>query len=269
MLLEKYKNFLELSAKQLVIQSSLASSISLCQTVWGVKNQNVNVVHSKVLFFRTTTDNIIRTRCLWRFFMTFLTNLGVTEILYSFGLVLKGKTGKEIPKSSRLEFIEKRLANSFTLSDTEDNTSGSFNRGVMVNLPLLRRQLAIHQKSWEPRFWEVMGSFVLLAYANSAASRTLLQQVLASMNFAFRRLFCWYKWKKWFLWTMTAAQAVENHGDEWSFQTWYFWWELYTSIPTWAHSQNSLAAAETLSLRISSHGICLKWSWRASQSAWE
>ena len=36
-----------------------------------------------------------------RFIMTFLTILGVTEILHSFRLVLKGKIGKEIPESSR------------------------------------------------------------------------------------------------------------------------------------------------------------------------
>ena len=41
--------------------------------------------------------------------MTFLTILGVIEILRSFKLVLEGKTGKEIPKSSRLEFLEKFL----------------------------------------------------------------------------------------------------------------------------------------------------------------
>ena len=39
--------------------------------------------------------------------MTFLTIVGVTEILCSFRLVLEGKTGKEIPDSSRLEFLEK------------------------------------------------------------------------------------------------------------------------------------------------------------------
>ena len=32
------------------------------------------------------------------------------EILCSFKLVLEGKTGKEIPESSRLEFLEKFLA---------------------------------------------------------------------------------------------------------------------------------------------------------------
>ena len=59
-------------------------------------------------FFRTTTgiqsgpDAFEKSR----FIMTFLTILGVTEIC-SFKLVLEGKTGKEIPKSSRLVFLEK------------------------------------------------------------------------------------------------------------------------------------------------------------------
>ena len=35
----------------------------------------------------------------------FLTNLGVTETLYSFRLVLGEKTDKKIPESSRLEFL--------------------------------------------------------------------------------------------------------------------------------------------------------------------
>ena len=37
------------------------------------------------------------------------------------------KTGKEIPESSRLEFVEKFSAN-FALLDAEDITSGSLNR---------------------------------------------------------------------------------------------------------------------------------------------
>ena len=99
----------------------------------------------------------------------------VTEILCSFKLVLEGKTGKEIPESSRLEFTEKFSANNFALSDAEDKTSGPLNRGVIADLPYLRTLLAIHHKSREPSFWEVMDSFVLLAYASLAASRTLLQ----------------------------------------------------------------------------------------------
>ena len=70
--------------------------------------------------------------------MTFLTILEVTEILCSFKLVLEGKTGKQIPESSRLEFLEKFPGNNFALSDAEDNTSGLLNRGGIADLPLLR-----------------------------------------------------------------------------------------------------------------------------------
>ena len=75
--------------------------------------------------------------------MTFSTIFEVTEILYSFKLVLEGKTGKEIPESSRLEFLEKFLANNFALSDAEGNTSGPLKRGGIADLLLLRALLAI------------------------------------------------------------------------------------------------------------------------------
>ena len=87
-----------------------------------------------------------------RFNMTFLTILGVTEILCSFKWVLEGKTGKEIPESSRLEFLEKFSANNFALSDAEDNTSGSLNRGGIADLPLSRTILAIRQKLQEQSY---------------------------------------------------------------------------------------------------------------------
>ena len=79
--------------------------------------------------------------------MTFLTIVGVTEILCSFKLVLGGKTGKEIPGSSRLEFLEKFSANNLALSDAEDNATGLLNRGGIADLSLLRTLLAIHEKS--------------------------------------------------------------------------------------------------------------------------
>ena len=44
------------------------------------------------------------------------------EILCSFRLVLEGKTGKEIPESSRLEFLGKISASNFALLDAGDNT---------------------------------------------------------------------------------------------------------------------------------------------------
>ena len=110
-----------------------------------------------------------------RFIMTFPTILGVMEILCSFRLVLEGKTGKEIRESSRLVFLEKFLANYFALSDAEDNTSKPLSRGGIADLSLLKTLLAICQKSHKPRSLEVMYSFVSLAYASFAASRTFLQ----------------------------------------------------------------------------------------------
>ena len=52
-----------------------------------------------------------------------------------------------------------------------------------------------------------------------------------------------------------------GQGDEWGL-TWLFRWGIYSSIPVWTHSQNSLAAAEALNLKISSHGRSLKWSFK-------
>ena len=108
--------------------------------------------------------------------------MGVIEILCSFRLVLEGNTGEKIPKSSRFEFLKKILANKFALSEAEDNTSGPLNRVGIADLPLLRTLLAICQKSREPSFWEVMGS-VLVAHASLAVSKTLLQRLLACLNF--------------------------------------------------------------------------------------
>ena len=66
----------------------------------------------------------------------FITILGVTETLCNFRLFLEGKTGKEMSESSKLEFLEKFLANNFALSNAEDNTSSPFNRGGIADLPL-------------------------------------------------------------------------------------------------------------------------------------
>ena len=120
------------------------------------------------------------------------------EILCSFKLVLEGKAGKETPESSRLEFKEEFSANNFALSDAEDNTSSPLNKGGIADLPLLRTLVTIRQKSRQPTFWEVMDSFVLLAYASLAASRTPLQRLLACLNFTLESedFSFWYKRKK-------------------------------------------------------------------------
>ena len=65
------------------------------------------------------------------------------ETLCSFRLILERKLGKEIPESSRLEFLEKFLVNNFALSHANENTSCLLNRRGIVDLPSLRSLLAI------------------------------------------------------------------------------------------------------------------------------
>ena len=129
-----------------------------------------------------------------RFVMTIL---GVTEVICSFRLVLERKTGKEIPKSSRLEFLEKFLANNFALSDAEDNTSGLLNRGGIADLPLLRTLLAIHQKSRELSFWEVMDScFSSICKFSSFKKLFATITSLSELYFRFRRFILLVQMKK-------------------------------------------------------------------------
>ena len=116
------------------------------------------------------------------------------------------EVGKQIPESSRLEFLEKFSANYFALSDAEDNTSGLLNRGGIANLPMLRTRLAIHQKSRQPKFRASDELFSFISIVSLAGSRTLLQQLLAFLNFRQIRK----------IYPFDASKKVisENHGDQ-------------------------------------------------------
>ena len=95
----------------------------------------------------------IRTKCLWwvKPGYDLLTDIGLTETLCSFRLVLEGKADKEIPASARLGFL-KDFRNNFALSDAVDNTSRFLNGRGIEDLPLLQILLATGQKSWGDRF---------------------------------------------------------------------------------------------------------------------
>ena len=83
--------------------------------------------------------------------MTFLTIFGVMEILSSFRLGLEGKTGKEIPESSILEFLEKFLANNFALSDSEGNKTSPMNREAVANVSFTFVQNTISNSPKSPK----------------------------------------------------------------------------------------------------------------------
>ena len=137
--------------------------------------------------------------------MTFLTILRITKILCRFRR--KNRNKIYILESSRSEFLEKFSANNFALLDPEDNTYGPFNSRAIADLPLLRTLLAIRQKYWKPSFWEVIDSFVLLAYASLAASRTLLQRLLVCQRLPI------------------STRIVISYAMKWDIP-WWIWWKV-------------------------------------------
>ena len=74
-----------------------------------------------------------------------------------------------------------------------------------------------------------MDSFVLLAYASLAPSRTLFATI-TSLSESEDLSFC-YKQKKWFLWTVAAAQAAENHVDDWGMTDTFYEGYIHHSSP--------------------------------------
>ena len=97
----------------------------------------------------------------------------------------------------------------------------------MADLTLFRTLLAIHQKSREPNFWEVMDScFISTCNFGSFKNPFATITSLSELYFTIRRFIILVQKKKWFLWPMVAAQGAENNGDEWGL-TWYFLWGIY------------------------------------------
>ena len=85
----------------------------------------------------------------------------------------------------------------FALSDAEDNTSGSLNRGHIADLPFLRTLLAICQKSREPSFWEVMDScFISICKFGSFKNPFATITSLSEHYFRIRRFILLVKMKK-------------------------------------------------------------------------
>ena len=192
------------------------------------------------------------------------------EILCSFRIVLEGKTGKDVPESSRLEFSEKFLANNFAWSEAENSTSGPLKRGGITDLPLVENTISKWPKvptakflgSDRPHYFISISTMHIWQLQEPFATITSLSELSVRL-------------RRFILLVQTKKVISMNYGS--SSSSWKPWrwvrldlilrWGIYTSVPTWTHSQNSLAAAEARSLKISSHGTSLKWPRRPSQSA--
>ena len=126
------------------------------------------------------------------------------------------------------------------MSDVEDNTSRSLNKGGISVLPLLRTWLAICQKYWEPSFWKWETLlFISVCMFDSFKNSFAMITSLSKLYFRFRRFFLLVKTKMFSMsCNHSCNQAVENHGDEWNL-TWYLRRETHMSdamkwsIPFW------------------------------------
>ena len=104
---------------------------------------------------------------------------------------------KDIPEPSRLGFLENFLANSFALSDAEDNTSGKLNGGGIADLSFLKILLAIRQKTWGPSFWEVINScFITICKIGIFKNPFVTITILFELFFRFKRFILLVQMKK-------------------------------------------------------------------------
>ena len=201
--------------------------------------------------------------------MTFLTNSDVTEILYIFGLVPKGKAGKEIYESSKLEFLEKFSENNFALSDAEEKILGQSTRGGTADLLLLRTLSAIRLKSCEPSFWVIIDScFISLSKSDSLNNLFATITTLSELHSRCRRFMLLVQTKE--LVSMSYGSSTSNLKP----RRWMKLDLLFTMSDVSINSNvdpftKFSSSSSSRNLKIQSHGTFLKWSRKSSQSAQE
>ena len=132
---------------------------------------------------------------------------------------------------------------------------------------MLRILLLVCQKSCETSFFKVIDTcFIRIRNFESFKNPFATISSLLDFTLDSEDLFCWYKQKWWLIWTMAAGKEDENHWDEWGLTNIHD--ERYINQFQTGDKFQTVAAADNLSLKISSHGTCLKWS-RMEQSLWQ
>ena len=140
--------------------------------------------------------------------------------------------------------VLKKCFSNFALSDAEDNNTALFSREGVADLPLLRTLFPGSNG---------LSCFISKCKFDSFKNTFAMITSLSELNFRFRRFVLLLQMRK----VISMAETSENHGDYRGLIS-YLWCVIYALILTWNQSQNSLAAAEALSLKMSSHGTLLK-----------
>ena len=147
--------------------------------------------------------------------MSFSIILGVTEILCGFILVLEGKTGKEIPESPRLEFLG--FQQTILLYKMQKTTPSS---GWIEEVQQIYLCWEYHWQFTKSPESQISGSdllFCLISTCKFGSFKNPFATItsLCELYFRFRRFIILVHTKKVISMTMAAAQAAENHGDDW------------------------------------------------------
>ena len=123
--------------------------------------------------------------------------LGSHRNIMQFQIVIGGETGKEMPQSWKLEFLERFSANDVAFSDVEDNTSRLLNRGGVTDLPLLRTLLAIRQVT-RAKFLESNGFFSFISICKIGSFKNPFAKItsLSELYFRIRRFILLVQTKK-------------------------------------------------------------------------
>ena len=140
--------------------------------------------------------------------MTFLAIFGAAEILCSFRLTIEGKTGKKIPESSRLEFLERFSANNFVLSDVEVNRHSRFTfvENTISNMPKVLRA----------KFLGINELFCFISVCTFPSFKFAMITCLSELYFRIERCILLVQTKKLISMNLAAAphDFAENHGGE-------------------------------------------------------
>ena len=175
-------------------------------------------------------------------------------------------------KPSNNLFSENFSANSFALSDAEDNTSGPLNRGGIADLPLLRTLLAVCQKSRQnfPKFLECNELFCFISIWMFGSFKNPFASIarLCKLYFRIRRFNLLVQTKK------VISMNYASSTNSWKPRRWVRLDLVFSLRDIYIISNlNTLtkftSSRRSTDLKISSHETFLKWSQRASQSARE
>ena len=123
--------------------------------------------------------------------------MGVTEILCSFKWVLGWKTGK-YTWVIKIRVLRKVLSKQFCFIRCRTQQLWSMEKRRYSRFIFVENTIDNSPKITTAKFLGRMDSFVLLAYESLATLRTLLQWLLACLNFTLELedLSFWYKQKK-------------------------------------------------------------------------